>query len=65
MSFSVVQRVLLGFGVLLALLIGVAIAGFSGINKVESSLNFITGHVTSVVEKSSEIDHLLLYFPYF
>lgn len=61
MSFSVVQRVLIGFGVLLALLIGVAVAGFTGINKVESSLNFITGDVTSVVEKSNQMDHLLLY----
>lgn len=61
MSLSVVQRVLVGFGVLLLLLVAVAVTGFSGVNKVESSLNYITGDITSVVEKSNEIDHILLY----
>ncbi|TBR44882.1 methyl-accepting chemotaxis protein [Marinomonas agarivorans] len=61
MSLSVVQRVLVGFGILLLLLIAVAVSGFSGINKVKESLNFITGDITTVVEKSNEIDHILLY----
>ncbi|ADZ89877.1 methyl-accepting chemotaxis protein [Marinomonas mediterranea] len=56
MSLSVVQRVLLGFGVLLALLLTVAATGFSGINKVEQRLERVTGEVSDIVSSSNKLN---------
>ncbi|TDO95943.1 methyl-accepting chemotaxis protein [Marinomonas balearica] len=56
MSLSVVQRVLLGFTVLLALLLTVAATGFSGITKVEQRLEKVTGEVSEIVSSSNKLN---------
>jgi methyl-accepting chemotaxis protein len=60
MSLSVIQRILLGFAILLVLLVVVAATGFSGIKKVEQGLNTVTGEVASVVASSNKINEILL-----
>ncbi|WP_438462998.1 HAMP domain-containing methyl-accepting chemotaxis protein [Marinomonas sp. PE14-40] len=60
MSLSVIQRILLGFAILLVLLIVVAATGFTGIKKVEQGLNTVTGEVASVVASSNKINETLL-----
>lgn len=60
MSLSVVQRILLGFCILLILLICVAFAGFLGINQVRANLEFITGEVADKTEKSNQVNQVLL-----
>lgn len=60
MSLSVIQRILLGFAILLVLLVVVAATGFTGIKKVEQGLNTVTGEVASVVASSNEINETLL-----
>jgi len=60
MSLSVIQRILLGFAILLVLLVVVAATGFTGIKKVEQGLNTVTGEVASVVASSNKINEILL-----
>ncbi|EAQ65224.1 methyl-accepting chemotaxis protein [Marinomonas sp. MED121] len=60
MSLSVIQRILLGFTILLVLLVIVAATGFTGIKKVEQGLNKVTGEVASVVASSNKINEILL-----
>ncbi|KZN15161.1 methyl-accepting chemotaxis protein [Marinomonas sp. TW1] len=55
MSLSVIQRILLGFGVLLVLLLTIAAAGFEGTNKVESRLNVVTGKVANIMMNSNKL----------
>ena len=55
MSLSVIQRVLLGFGVLLLLLVLIAASGFFGINKIEDRLNIVTGKVANITSTSHEL----------
>ncbi|REG85086.1 methyl-accepting chemotaxis protein [Marinomonas pollencensis] len=57
MSLSVIQRILLGFGVLLLLLLVIAGSGFTGIKKIEGSLNDITGNVAQISAQSNELSH--------
>lgn len=57
MSLSVIQRILLGFGVLLLLLLVIAASGFTGINQVEKNLDEITGHVAKITASSNELSH--------
>lgn len=52
MSLSIIQRVILGFGVLLFLLLMIAISGFVGISKIEEKLDVVTGDVTEISSKS-------------
>lgn len=59
MSLSVIQRILLGFGVLLVLLLLIAASGFTGINKIEERLNVVTGKVSNIVETSNALDEEL------
>jgi len=60
MSLSVIQRILLGFAILLVLLVVVAATGFTGIKKVEQGLNTVTGEVASIVASSNKINEILL-----
>ncbi|AEF53442.1 methyl-accepting chemotaxis protein [Marinomonas posidonica] len=55
MSLSVIQRILLGFGVLLVLLLTIAVAGFEGTNKVEDRLNVVTGKVSNIMVNSNKL----------
>ncbi|BFM49753.1 HAMP domain-containing methyl-accepting chemotaxis protein [Marinomonas sp. THO17] len=55
MSLSVIQRILLGFGVLLLLLLMIATSGFVGTNKVEDRLNVVTGKVASITNNSNRL----------
>lgn len=56
MSLSVVQRVLLGFIVLLILLLTVATTSFSGIGKIEERLHKVTGEVSDIVSSSNTLN---------
>ena len=60
MSLSVIQRILLGFAILLVLLVVVAATGFTGIKKVEQGLNTVTGEVANIVASSNKINEILL-----
>ena len=60
MSLSVIQRILLGFAILLVLLVVVAATGFTGIKKVEQGLNTVTGDVANIVASSNKINETLL-----
>ena len=55
MSLSVIQRILLGFGVLLLLLLMIAGSGFIGTNKVEDRLNVVTGKVANITNMSTKL----------
>ncbi|RBO85850.1 methyl-accepting chemotaxis protein [Marinomonas aquiplantarum] len=55
MSLSVIQRILLGFGVLLVLLLTIAGAGLHGTNKVEDRLNVVTGKVSNIMTNSNSL----------
>ncbi len=55
MSLSVIQRILLGFGVLLVLLLTIAGAGLQGTNKVEDRLNVVTGKVSNIMTNSNSL----------
>lgn len=55
MSLSVIQRILLGFGVLLLLLLMIAGSGFIGTNKVEDRLNVVTGKVANITNMSNKL----------
>ncbi|WP_394183317.1 methyl-accepting chemotaxis protein [Marinomonas posidonica] len=55
MSLSVIQRILLGFGVLLVLLLTIAGAGLEGTNKVEDRLNVVTGKVSNIMTNSNKL----------
>ncbi|MBJ7556707.1 methyl-accepting chemotaxis protein [Marinomonas spartinae] len=59
MSLSVVQRILVGFGGLLALLLIVAAAGFIGLEKVESGLEKATGNIANINKISNQINQNL------
>ncbi|MEO9653883.1 methyl-accepting chemotaxis protein [Marinomonas sp.] len=61
MSLSVIQRIVLGFGVLLLLLLVLAASGFSGIAKLESRLNVVTGEVTDIVSTSNYVSDELAF----
>ena len=61
MSLSVIQRIVLGFGVLLLLLLVLAASGFSGISKLESRLNVVTGKVTDIVSTSNHVSDELAF----
>ncbi len=60
MFLSVIQRILLGFTVLLILLIVVAATGYAGIKKIEQGINTVTGEVESIVSSSNKINEILL-----
>ncbi|TYL48863.1 methyl-accepting chemotaxis protein [Marinomonas sp. IMCC 4694] len=55
MSLSVIQRVLLGFGILLLLLLVMAASGFMGIHKVENRLQIATGSVADISMNSNAL----------
>lgn len=57
MSLSVIQRILLGFGVLLLLLLVIAASGFTGIKQIEDNLDDITGNVAKITAQSNELGH--------
>ncbi|MBJ7539219.1 methyl-accepting chemotaxis protein [Marinomonas transparens] len=59
MSLSVIQRILLGFGILLLLLLTLAASGFSGIQKIENRLNVVTGDVANISASSSRLREVL------
>ncbi|SBS31706.1 Methyl-accepting chemotaxis protein McpS [Marinomonas spartinae] len=59
MSLSVIQRILVGFGGLLALLLIVATAGFIGLEKVESGLEQATGNIANINKISNQINQNL------
>ena len=61
MSLSVIQRIVLGFGVLLLLLLVLAASGFSGIAKLESRLDVVTGEVTDIVSTSNYVSDELAF----
>ena len=61
MSLSVIQRIVLGFGVLLLLLLVLAISGFMGIAKLESRLEVVTGEVTDIVSTSNKVSDELAF----
>ena len=57
MSLSVIQRILLGFGVLLLLLLVIAGSGFTGIKQIEDRLDDITWNVAQISAQSNELSH--------
>lgn len=59
MSLSVVQRVLLGFVVLLLLLFIVAWSGVSGLNSVQNKIETVTGEIASISDSSTQVSATL------
>ena len=59
MSLSVVQRVLLGFVLLLILLFVVAAAGVGGLNSVQSRIETVTGDIADISDQSAEVSGAL------
>ena len=57
MSLSVIQRILLGFGVLLLLLLVIAGSGFTVIKQIEDRLDDITWNVAQISAQSNELSH--------
>jgi len=55
MSLSVIQRILLGFSILLLLLLMIAASGFVGINKIEDRLKIVTGKVATLSSTSNAL----------
>lgn len=55
MSLSVVQRVLMGFVVLLLLLFVVAGAGVGGLNSVQERIETVTGEIASISDSSMDV----------
>ncbi|WP_417552858.1 methyl-accepting chemotaxis protein [Marinomonas fungiae] len=55
MSLSVVQRVLMGFVMLLLLLFVVAGAGVGGLNSVQERIETVTGEIASISDSSMEV----------
>ena len=55
MSLSVIQRILLGFGVLLVLLLITAASGFIGIKQIEDRMNVVTGEVADISTSSNAL----------
>lgn len=59
MSLSVVQRVLLGFILLLLLLFVVAGAGVGGLNSVQTRIEKVTGDIADISDQSSDVSAAL------
>lgn len=59
MSLSVIQRILVGFGGLLILLLVVAAVAFTGLEKVEGGLDKVTGNVAKVNKTSNQLNQYL------
>ena len=59
MSLSVVQRVLLGFVLLLLLLFVVAGAGVGGLNSVQTRIDTVTGEIANISDQSAEVSGAL------
>ncbi|MGB2065643.1 MAG: hypothetical protein ACPHUL_10810, partial [Marinomonas gallaica] len=59
MSLSVVQRVLLGFVVLLLLLFIVAWSGVGGLNSVQNKIETVTGEIASISDSSTQVSATL------
>ncbi|PYF82464.1 methyl-accepting chemotaxis sensory transducer [Marinomonas alcarazii] len=55
MSISVVQRVLLGFILLLVLLFIVAASGVMGLNSVQKRIETVTGEIANISDSSNEL----------
>ncbi|SBS33978.1 Methyl-accepting chemotaxis protein PctB [Marinomonas aquimarina] len=59
MSLSVVQRVLMGFVVLLLLLFVVAGAGVGGLNSVQERIETVTGEIAAISDASMDVSDTL------
>lgn len=59
MSLSVIQRLLIGFGVLLALLILIAGTGLVGLADMKSHLNTVTGDVANISDETAQLSDQL------
>lgn len=59
MSLSVIQRILVGFGGLLILLLVIAAVAFTGLEKVEGGLDKVTGNVAKVNKTSNQLNQYL------
>ncbi|NVK73903.1 MAG: methyl-accepting chemotaxis protein [Oceanospirillaceae bacterium] len=55
MSISVIQRVLLGFILLLVLMFIVAAAGVTGLNRVQQKIETVTGKIADISDRSNSL----------